>query len=313
MKSKLVHLVLWGSLITLFARFWPSDRWPLTAVLAYTPSFLILIAGLLNFTLIRTSTAGSFRIVRHLNWLLIVAAFLLLVADNRQFFRSTNPASSNHKLRILHWNVWGSRNGFRKISEEIRKHQPSIVFLSEPILHPFNEPYPDYQHTLGGTWYAWGKGNLLILSKYQFERKETLNDPVLKGMYVTVTANQTFHLLFVDLDPDLRNSRPEAFRILALQKWKPDVILGDLNTPAAAFSLKETFSRDYSDSYDLAGHGLSYTWPSWFPIARIDQIYVRKGLQISLYAAHSSRLSDHRMHWIEIDQHPAVDIHSKNK
>jgi endonuclease/exonuclease/phosphatase family metal-dependent hydrolase len=88
---------------------------------------------------------------------------------------------------------------------------------------------------------------------------------------------------------------------------------GDQNPPASAFSLRETFSHDYFDCYFLKGHGLGYTWPSWFPISRIDQMYTQKNLRIFRYESLSSQLSDHRMHWIDIDQSPATDIHSKNE
>lgn len=313
MKIKLAFLVLCGSWIATLVRIWPSDRWPLIAVLAYIPALLLLIAGLFNLILI-SSMNQHHRRARwlYLNWLLIVSNFLLVAADNRQFFRSSNSIFSEKSLRILHWNVWGSRNGYERIAAEICRHQPAIVCLSEPILHPLKQDYPRYDHLLGGSWQTWGRGNMLVLSKLPFTKREFFGDQYMKGMYLEIPCNPPLSLLFLDLDTDLTHFRRQAFNrlshFMAEKRWNPAVILGDLNTPAHSFSLQEAFLRDHNDSYFSAGRGIGYTWAFWLPMARIDLIYVRHDRKVFGYEAFSSRLSDHRMHLIDIDLNPSADI-----
>lgn len=308
MKTKLAFSVLCGGWIVILVRIWPSDRWPLLAVLSYIPSLLILCAALLNLIWINAVHKNR----RHtswlyLNWLLIVCAFLLVAVDNRQFLRS--PKSSQNGFRILHWNVWGSRKGAERIASEIRRLKPAIVCLNEPILHPSKQDFPPYDRLLGGNWNKRGNGNMLILSKLPFMKSEFFGDDDLKGMYLEIPG---LSLLFLDVDPDLTHFRRQSFHrlfhLLSERRWKPAIILGDLNTPAYAFSLREAFSLDYHDSYFLAGHGTGYTWAFWLPIVRIDLIYVRRDRTVFRYEAFASRLSDHRMHFIDIDLPRSPDI-----
>jgi hypothetical protein len=313
MKTKLAFSVLCFGWIVTLVRIWPSDRWPLIAVLAYIPSLLVLLIGLLCLIWIKFINQPNRRpIWLYLNWLLIIFTFLLVAADNRQFFRSPNSPVSGKNFRILHWNVWGSRNGYKPIATELRRHHPDLICLSEPILHPSEEDYPPYEYLLGDKWHTLGEGNMLILSKAPLKRIGSFRDDTIKGMFVETSTGASFKTLFLDVDPDLRHFRREVFhilsRLLAEKAWQPDVILGDLNTPALAFSLYETFLRDYNDTYFSAGSGIGYTWPTWFPMVRIDLIYVRHGRPVFRYEAFSSSLSDHRMHLIDIDLRPPQDI-----
>lgn len=313
MRIKLGFLVLCAGWVATLVRIWPSDRWPLIAVLAYIPSLLVLCASLLNFVWIRSINHHKRRATwLYLNWLLIVCTFLLVAVDNRQFFRSSNLTFSEKSLRILHWNVWGSRNGYEQIAAEIRRHQPAVICLSEPILRPSKQDFPPYDHFLGGSWQTWGKGNMLVLSKLPFTKRESFGNEDMKGMYLEIPGNAHLSLLFLDVDPDLMHFRRHAFnrlsRFMAQKCWNPTVILGDFNTPAHSFSLQEVFSGDYNDGYFSAGRGIGYTWAFWMPMVRIDLIYVRHDQKLFRYEAFSSRLSDHRMHLIDIDLNPSKNI-----
>lgn len=63
---------------------------------------------------------------------------------------------------------------------------------------------------------------------------------------------------------------------------KPDIILGDFNTPRGSRSLK-SLTGDLYHAYDRAGHGLMFTWDRERPLVAIDHIFVNPSFDVVKY------------------------------
>lgn len=267
------------------ARIGPSDRWLVTGLVAYVPAAGALAASAVALAFF--ATAG--RLPR--GWgalgLLVAAVSALAIArDNRHLLDPPAPVPPGPHLRILHWNIARSRG----LAGLIAGLEPDVVCLSEPR--------GVSRRAMGEGWAAWRKVNLLILSRHPIERRQVWHGAGMKGLHVVIGSDPPLSLLFVDMVSDPLVSRRAALESLAAalpaMTPAPDVVVGDLNTPAGAFSLRAALERDYADGYREAGSGPGYTWPSYLPVMKIDHALARRGVRIVRYTSGFSWRSDHR-------------------
>lgn len=80
---------------------------------------------------------------------------------------------------------------------------------------------------------------------------------------------------------------------------KPDLIVGDFNTPRGSASL-DALCGELENAFDDAGRGSDFTWPRRFPLYHIDQIFLRRPLRAVAYDVRDPGISGHRMQLIEI-------------
>jgi endonuclease/exonuclease/phosphatase family metal-dependent hydrolase len=163
---------------------------------------------------------------------------------------------------------------------------------------------PDYRKHLSGKWYECSQGNLLILSRYRLQKEAWLRGTAVVGLQTRVDSNPPLSVLLIDVSPEADFSRVKVFQSLVAaiskQPELPDLILGDFNTPAGAYSIHRVLQLGYKDSYLVAGSGWGYTWNAWLPVMRIDMALARDSLQIVRHQSSFTSLSDHAWQWVDI-------------
>lgn len=89
----------------------------------------------------------------------------------------------------------------------------------------------------------------------------------------------------------LVNSQANA---VAAQPRAPSIIAGDFNAPAGDGAVRQLM-RTHFDTYPKAGRGIGNTYPSAFPLQRIDQVWMSPELTPVRHGTAVTRHSDHRM------------------
>ena len=80
---------------------------------------------------------------------------------------------------------------------------------------------------------------------------------------------------------------------------KPDVVLGDFNTPRGSASLS-LLTPGMRNAYDEAGAGYSATWPRYgyrtpIPLLQLDQIFIGGGVRAARYEVVDPGFGYHQM------------------
>lgn len=94
------------------------------------------------------------------------------------------------------------------------------------------------------------------------------------------------------LDRWLRIENPEPF-------GPPDVLIGDMNTPRGADSLR-IVTGDMQSAYDAAGNGYAATYPRVLPLWHVDQAYVAKSLRVGWYQVRNPGGGSHAMQVVDV-------------
>lgn len=188
------------------------------------------------------------------------------------------------------------------MAKEIKQQRPDIICLNEPRLKGSSQ-LPPYSRLIGGAWHQVEGGNLLVLSKDPLVKLDRFGKLGIQGLGVMILSEKPFTILLVDV-----RSTPSLYRKSVLEeltynmgKWDspPDLVVGDFNTPAGSFSVQNTIEKHYTDSYEIAGTGLAYTWLSWMPFMKIDFIFARNPKLVLRHRTGYTVLSDHRWQWID--------------
>ncbi len=81
-----------------------------------------------------------------------------------------------------------------------------------------------------------------------------------------------------------------------MERYRPDLIVGDFNAPRRSRALSE-LPTGYGHAYDTSGSGFSYTWPVPVPMYSLDQCIharrvtpIRYDLLQSVYSDHCCQL-----------------------
>ena len=238
-------------------------------------------------------------------YLVVLFALLTMVYENREVVRRNSVVNQKQGIRVMQWNIWGGRMGAERLSSIITRQNPDIVCFNEPK-RVSEKQIPDYARHFPGAWNTSTSRNEVVYSKFPVQRETQFLEDMVLGLYVQYPR---ISILFVDIPAFAGMSRNKAFEIvmrhMRINALSPDLILGDFNTPADAFSLKALLDLGYRDSYLLAGHGLGYTWATLFPMLRIDMILAGSKIRVVQYQKRFTRLSDHAWHWVDVEvQHP---------
>ena len=124
-----------------------------------------------------------------------------------------------------------------------------------------------------------------------------LND---RGDYLLarcLVKDRAITLLLVDLESRVTYSKAAPFarlnEIIAARRDEPLVILGDFNTPRDSVHF-DPWRANFREAFDSAGHGFAETWPTFFPLLRIDHCWLGPRWRAVHTELGRSFLSDHR-------------------
>jgi vancomycin resistance protein VanJ len=260
----------------------------LTGLCFYIPSAFLAMA-FLGFGLIYA--LGK----RHRKALLAVAISLpplgfVGFVENR-FFRPRPPAHPG-ALRLVHWNTGGalSRSGARRV---LLAQHADLYVLSEigasQSVRSFTEALGQpYQASVFGNMAVVGKGTLRP-GGWIFNRNRAKVQSV-----VWEHAGRSATLFVVDLPSDVFVPRAPILEeiINLVERYQPDLIVGDFNAPRRSRALGE-LPTGYGHAYDTSGSGFGYTWPVPVPMYSLDQCIHASRVTAIRYDLVRSVHSDH--------------------
>lgn len=268
-----------------------GERGLLASLLFYLPAPLVLLALAVAAFLLRRS--------RRL-WLPVAALAALPLSVVIEEQRWTPPPAARQPagapLSLLHWNVCRGYGGWERIAAEIAAASPDLAILSEVMTPDDAETVARLLPQLPHKRYA---EPMLVLSRHPLEPITTLERGNGIRLYELALDQDgvAWKLFALDVvgDPDYPRALPLGVLTVRTGERQPDFLAGDFNTPRTS-RLLSPLDAGYSHAYDLAGHGWSYTWPTFLPVLSLDHLYVREAsVEVKGYEIDSSPWSDHRL------------------
>ncbi len=279
---------------------WVAESYPFSTFIAYAPPSPWLIPSLI---LVLCSLAK-----RNRSWLKLNGAVLLLfgwVLLGIKIPFGADRSGPDGSFTLMTFNMMGGRGGLDRVLEIVHERQPDVVCLQEVSgLGPSgleNSRIPGY-HVLS-------HGGVAIASKEKPIRSEAvllipnhpgaleaefanglrvvavhlssykLDDIKAKGIPVRLQQVSKMHEMEVDMLTNRYRGRPKV------------VIAGDFNCPPRGH-IYSRMRRHFTDAFATAGWLTGYTWPSKFPVQRIDYAFTTD-LKVQSARTISSSVSDH--------------------
>lgn len=224
------------------------------------------------------------------------------------------PAHAGSPVRVIHWNVMGTRVRWERLMEEFLPLKPDIVVLSE--VHPRTKA-SGVIRKLGVEYTSLRISNMIVLARGRLFRDESLT--ISQGVAHLVRwefEGREWKILAADLPSSILIPRDGILRELVglIEKHQPDLMVGDLNAPRLSRQLCR-LPAGYRHAYDEAGRGWSATWPvcwpgagnyfpplGWVrfvPLWAIDQCVLGPRVVGVNYKLIDTQVSDHRMQVLE--------------
>ena len=276
------------------------DRFHATGVCMFIPSILVFLA-LLGTALVawlcacrRAALAAA---------LLSVAPLGVVLAVENHWTRPGGASLDAEPLRIVHWNVWGGRRGWKNIAQRMLAEKPDIIAVSEL----YGEAPRQLLEHLGPAFRLAQARDMAVFARGTVVRPNpTKRVPGRAYLFHCAVGGAVVTVVVADLPSGPLVNRSGHLRRVRdyIRHTQPDVVLGDFNTPRRSLVLSR-LPKGYAHAYHLAGKGWSYTWPSQFPFWAIDQCIVGPRLQAVRYSLRSSALSDHCMQVLDFAVRPA--------
>jgi endonuclease/exonuclease/phosphatase (EEP) superfamily protein YafD len=294
----IIRILLCVAALGVMLRVSFHDTIPMTAAAYYalTPMIIAIIlvaAGVLLLAAHRYLFACA---------ILLAAVLMGFVEGSSQLGSASCVNLGRPQLRVLTWNVGGSRGTSRSIrahvTDVLADFNADVALLSEAPLSARNpnfwrSRFPGYSVAIPGDV------GLVLLSKAAlFDVR--LHELGRRAYLVTAHASfagRPLEIFLVDFP-----SNPGAVRQMFIQSprlLRPPpsgtgrVLMGDFNTPrdSAWFG---AYDGVYTNAFDQSGEGWRKTWPSLVPVLDIDHIWTAGSLLAVCTRVPAIRSSDHR-------------------
>ncbi|GAA4230218.1 endonuclease/exonuclease/phosphatase family protein [Streptosporangium album] len=216
-------------------------------------------------------------------------------------------AASGTPLRVLTLNTFFGKADPEAVMDLVRRLKPDVLSTQE--LTPglvekldaagLRELMP--HRLLAAEWSARGSG---LYAKYPLTPLENLFRPVGHNMPTAlINLPGVKPIEFVDVHPYPPLGDQVREWTAALEAFPPAVpdririLAGDYNASLDHAAMRRFLSRGYADSADLAGQGLTPTWPANKrvpPIITIDHVVVDQRVKVAGVSVHTVPGTDHR-------------------
>jgi vancomycin resistance protein VanJ len=277
-----------GLLLALLARLVLRDRVPGVAMLVYAAPPLLLASGAL-------ACAAAWALARRRRPALgFLALAFLCGAWQAGVSRARHPYAKG-ELRLLLWNVANGGAGWERLAPEIAACDADVVCLVEA-----DGGAPERMPPGAWRWIDPGLAvgvNGRILSAELVPLGEGSRAALLK----LEVRGRLLTAILVDIGASPLRPRSLAFGPLddLRRRLKPDLILGDFNTPRDSVHF-DGWRGDLSHAFEAAGDGWDLTWPRPVRVLSIDHVWCAPTLA-PRHAAHVSRpSSDHTQVVVEL-------------
>lgn len=281
-----------------------GDRGRVSAVLSHLPAPAVAVAAL--FAAAVAAVDGRRRAALGLALAATLPLYVVVAVDNqwrRPPLSASVPDAGAVELRVLHWNVFRGGLGWEGPRRRIAAARPDVVVLSEP---PEGLPRAalaaDLAADLGALAVA-GHASLAVFCRGDDRARRVAHGGGEDHEWIVVDCRidgMRLRVLAADVAADPLRSRalPLAAVRQAIDRHRPDLVLGDFNTPRRSQHLAPP--AGYTHCYRSAGAGWSYTWPVPLPVLAIDQCLHGERVVPRRYELGSARWSDHRLQLLDL-------------
>lgn len=305
-----------------------SEEWWVSAALGYLPRAPFLLPSLLLIPLCLVYQR-SFTFANVLCAIVILGPVMGLCAPLE---RDSLPEDGSKVLTVVSCNAQNGASDLRKVLWELEALDADVVALQETKwdVDLLEEFFIDWETVHVGEYWVSSRFPLRVLSELNpgaFERSSGLlvevDAPQGQFLVGNLHLNTARHGLS-DLKwhspvtgagvEDLewhqwrrRLEAEEAVALLARHAARPQVLLGDFNTPTSSSMYADVWNG-YRSAFDSAGFGYGYTapcntsslWPHNTPWLRIDHILCDSSWKIHECGIGDSDGSDHRLIWARV-------------
>lgn len=277
---------------------WVAEDYPITTVIAYAPPIIWLP---LPLVLVFCSLAKRNRGWLRLN-LTVLAVFGWMLLGVQLPLRA-DRSGEDGTFTLMTFNVMGGRGGMDEVIRTIREADPDYVCLQEA-----EDVARQMSERLG--YHMVAEKSLAVLSKepsirYERHSRFPLYPGALEAEFSNGLTIVSAHLAYHTFDTFTTKQVPVHMQTIAkIHQIEVDmlanryanqpgvVIAGDFNCPPRGDVYRE-MRRNFSDSFASAGWLTGYTWPSQFPVLRIDYAFTTN-VKAQSARTISSTASNHR-------------------
>lgn len=279
---------------------WVAEDYPFTTFIAYVPPIFWLIPLLI---LLPFCFGKKNRTWLKLNSVTLLIFGWALLGIKIPF--KADRSGSEGSLTLMTFNMMSGSGGFEKVLQIINENQPDIICLQEGSvlgLQGFeNSQIPGYHlvnntgvvvaskekpistskvdlfpGSPGGTEVEFANGLKVVAVHMSFHKFDTIGR---KGIPVHLQQVAKMHDFEVDILASRYAGRPKV------------IIAGDFNCPPRGHVYSK-MTRHFTDAFAAAGWLTGYTWPSSFPIQRIDYAFTTD-VKVQSARTISSTVSNH--------------------
>jgi len=287
----LASLVVVGVILRLTIR----DRVPGLSVLFYALPYGVLVPLAACVTITRLRRGPR---LRSIYWTIGLAFLTLgwMAAD----WRSTQAARPQYDrpIRVVCWNTCRGFAGWDRIAAELPAYDADLIVLIEagdptPTMRALWQRHcPGYEVSfLGAGMVCLGRGNSSEATAHQVDEKSQLRQIAFS------IRDQELTCLIVDLNSSPFYLRSEPLKTIAQAAHslsdRPVLVLGDFNTPVDSALLGPLRER-HVNAFETAGDGYRPTWPVFYPVLALDQVWGNRRIRFDACRHGWSRCSDHR-------------------
>lgn len=279
---------------------WVAEDYPFSTFIAYAPPLFWLIPTLI---IVACSFGKKNRIWLKVNAGALVLFGWMLLGINIPF--GIDRSESEGSFSLMTFNMMSGSGGFEKVLQIINENDPDIICLQEGSvlgLEGFeNSQIPGYNlvnnggvvvaskekpisttrvelfpGSPGGTEVEFANGLKVVAVHMSFHKFDTVTK---KGIPVHLQQVAKMHDFEVDILASRYAGRPKV------------IIAGDFNCPPRGHVYSK-MRRHFTDAFSAGGWLTGYTWPSNFPIQRIDFAFTTD-VKVQSARTISSTVSNH--------------------
>ncbi len=294
---------------------WRGERQWLLALLRYSPALCYLIPLVLLLALGFIARKPAPRLP------LVASALVVLALYASPVLRFSPPGTG--QIKVLTYNILAGRmQESDELARFLERQNCDLLLLQEVYTAPFRkDPLPPIQKALGGYHMVRGgeTGELVIFSRFpirhwqEFElgcRRPGLWAELELGKEIVRVYNVHYDhfdsLHARGVRKLLRETATARFKQTnqleaELSRWNGPVILaGDFNSPPDSDTPTRLRAR-LQDAFAASGRGLGQTFPSFFPLWRIDYVFASHHFAVQRASSVRVTWSDHRPVRAELD------------
>lgn len=255
--------------------------------------------------------AGGIACVASLRWAKdcrITAACLLLlemqlIVWGGQVFHGSGVEPSIDSMRFVFWNVCRGNFGYDAAARELAGSDADIIALVEATEQAeyadfWTSRIPGYSaRRLGSGMMILCRGEILAVQPGNVTVSEE-PEAVCRYRVISLRVDGIeMRVLLVDVKSDPLMFRKPAFERLAKLAGElsdqPLIVAADFNTPINSVWV-DLLRRPLTNSFEAAGDGYRETWPTFFPVLCLDQVWANGQVLWQRSRNGWSLRSDHR-------------------